>query len=45
MVSEYRYGRRAVQQRQRIVLMDTAPSYWYYTDAKDHRFDKTLKEI
>lgn len=21
-------------------LMDLAPSYWYYTDAKDHRFDK-----
>ncbi|WP_326984322.1 hypothetical protein VUJ46_07255 [Chryseobacterium sp. MYb264] len=26
-----------------MFLMDTAPSYWYYTDAKDHRFDKTPK--
>lgn len=23
-----------------LYLMDLAPSYWYYTDAKDHRFDK-----
>lgn len=26
-----------------MFLMDSAPSYWYYTDAKDHRFDKTPK--
>ncbi len=26
-----------------IFLMDAAPSYWYYTDAKDHRFDKNPK--
>ena len=26
-----------------IFLMDSAPSYWYYTDAKDHRFDKNPK--
>ncbi|MFZ4928530.1 hypothetical protein [Chryseobacterium sp. Mn2064] len=26
-----------------MFLMDQAPSYWYYTDAKDHRFDKTPK--
>lgn len=26
-----------------LFLMDQAPSYWYYTDAKDHRFDKTPK--
>lgn len=26
-----------------MYLMDQAPSYWYYTDAKDHRFDKTPK--
>lgn len=26
-----------------LFLMDTAPSYWYYTDAKDHRFDKNPK--
>lgn len=26
-----------------LFLMDSAPSYWYYTDAKDHRFDKTPK--
>ncbi|WP_276964245.1 hypothetical protein [Chryseobacterium sp.] len=23
-----------------MFLMDSAPSYWYYTDEKDHRFDK-----
>ena len=23
--------------------MDQAPSYWYFTDSKDHRFDKTPK--
>ncbi|MDQ1856557.1 hypothetical protein [Chryseobacterium sp. WLY505] len=26
-----------------MFLMDSAPSYWYYTDAKDHRFDKNPK--
>ncbi|UKB86123.1 hypothetical protein LF887_11000 [Chryseobacterium sp. MEBOG06] len=26
-----------------LFLMDQAPSYWYYTDAKDHRFDKNPK--
>lgn len=26
-----------------LYLMDQAPSYWYYTDKKDHRFDKTPK--
>ncbi|AZB16758.1 hypothetical protein EG352_02710 [Chryseobacterium indologenes] len=26
-----------------MFLMDQAPSYWYYTDAKDHRFDKNPK--
>ncbi|MCT4140971.1 hypothetical protein HZP65_09505 [Elizabethkingia anophelis] len=26
-----------------MFLMDQAPSYWYFTDAKDHRFDKTPK--
>ncbi|AQX06020.1 hypothetical protein KRE40_06050 [Elizabethkingia meningoseptica] len=26
-----------------LLLMDTAPSYWYFTDAKDHRFDKNPK--
>ncbi|MCQ9639580.1 hypothetical protein MP478_09265 [Chryseobacterium sp. WG14] len=26
-----------------LFLMDEAPSYWYYTDAKDHRFDKNPK--
>ncbi|WBV60898.1 hypothetical protein PFY12_01970 [Chryseobacterium camelliae] len=26
-----------------MYLMDQAPSYWYYTDTKDHRFDKTPK--
>lgn len=26
-----------------LFLMDSAPSYWYYTDAKDHRFDKNPK--
>lgn len=26
-----------------MFLMDAAPSYWYYTDAKDHRFDKNPK--
>ena len=26
-----------------MFLIDSAPSYWYYTDAKDHRFDKNPK--
>lgn len=26
-----------------LFLMDAAPSYWYYTDVKDHRFDKNPK--
>ncbi|AYZ11985.1 hypothetical protein EGY05_08635 [Chryseobacterium arthrosphaerae] len=26
-----------------MFLMDSAPSYWYYTDVKDHRFDKNPK--
>ena len=26
-----------------MFLMDSAPSYWYFTDAKDHRFDKNPK--
>ncbi|AZA89317.1 Uncharacterised protein [Chryseobacterium nakagawai] len=26
-----------------LFLMDSAPSYWYYTGAKDHRFDKDPK--
>ncbi|MBV8327433.1 hypothetical protein [Chryseobacterium sp.] len=26
-----------------LFLMDSAPSYWYYTDVKDHRFDKNPK--
>ncbi|KFF12032.1 hypothetical protein IW15_10640 [Chryseobacterium soli] len=26
-----------------LFLTDQAPSYWYYTDAKDHRFDKNPK--
>lgn len=26
-----------------MFLTDQAPSYWYYTDAKDHRFDKNPK--
>lgn len=26
-----------------LFLMDLAPSYWYYTDSKDHRFDKNPK--
>ncbi|PKF76018.1 hypothetical protein [Chryseobacterium sp. PMSZPI] len=26
-----------------MFLMDQAPSYWYYTDIKDHRFDKNPK--
>jgi hypothetical protein len=43
MVSEYRYGRRACNKDKELFLMDTAPSYWYYTDAKDHRFDKNPK--
>ncbi|MDN3693272.1 hypothetical protein QWZ06_13755 [Chryseobacterium tructae] len=26
-----------------LLLMDSAPSYWYFTDVKDHRFDKNPK--
>lgn len=26
-----------------LYLMDLAPSYWYFTDSKDHRFDKNPK--
>lgn len=26
-----------------LFLMDQAPSYWYYNDAKDHRFDQNPK--
>ncbi|WET50059.1 hypothetical protein PYS58_02790 [Chryseobacterium indologenes] len=26
-----------------MFLMDSAPSYWYYTSVKDHRFDKNPK--
>lgn len=26
-----------------LFLMDNAPSYWYFTDEKDHRFDKNPK--
>ncbi|MGC5745820.1 hypothetical protein [Chryseobacterium sp. NFX27] len=26
-----------------LFLTDQAPSYWYYTDVKDHRFDKNPK--
>ena len=26
-----------------MTITDEAPSYWYYTDARDHRFDKTPK--
>lgn len=26
-----------------LFLMDSAPSYWYYTSVKDHRFDKNPK--
>ncbi|WP_336960756.1 hypothetical protein [Chryseobacterium contaminans] len=26
-----------------MFLMDSAPSYWYYTNLKDHRFDKNPK--
>lgn len=28
---------------QEMFLMDSAPSYWYYTGVKDHRFDKNPK--
>lgn len=27
-------------QNQELYLMETAPSYWYYTDENDHRFDR-----
>ncbi len=30
---------------QEMFLMDSAPSYWYYTGVKDHRFDKNPKGI
>lgn len=26
-----------------LVIMDYAPSYWYYTDKNDHRFDRNPK--
>ncbi|MEJ5055670.1 hypothetical protein [Sphingobacterium sp. MYb382] len=26
-----------------LYLMDQAPSFWYFVDAKDHRFDKNAK--
>lgn len=30
-------------QNKELYLMDMAPSYWYYTDENDHRFDRTPK--
>ncbi|WP_437921207.1 hypothetical protein [Sphingobacterium sp. LRF_L2] len=30
-------------QNKELYLMDMAPSYWYYTDENDHRFDRNPK--